>query len=708
MPTVKHTFCRICSPCCPLLAEIDDNGAITALKPDREHPVSRGFACNKGIAFLDIHHDPDRLDQPMKRTTPGREPGGEFAPLSWDQAMTEIGSRLREIRERHGANAIGFYSGNPVAFNSKAYADLSTLPARLGTDRYFNASTQDLSNRFLAVEEIFGGWVFPIPDFYRTNYLLCIGSNPRVSKWTMTSVNQPIDVLKDIVRRGGKVRYLNPRRIESAGPKSGEVIQLKPDTDVYFLAAMLHEIDRLGGFREEIIQRHGKHIEGLRAFIARYSPDRVAPVVGVAAEVIRTTAREFMEADGASTHPNTGINQGRQGTLACWLVHMLTFVTGNLGRDGGEYYAHGYCSVPTAMPPPTMIETEFGPIRPMIMGLPANLMADFIELAQNPVRALIVWSGNPLLSVGGEERLRRAFPRLELIICIDIYRNTTGEYADYLLPAADWLEHDDVNAIGNGGQTVPYAQYSEAVVAPRGERRDDWWILKRLEQELGLAGPDAMAQPMAMNEAMLAHSGLSIAQLRDAPHNTALLPQSRRDTFFEEAVVTPDKLVDCCPPAFTEALERCEQIFQELLAEPDDLLKLISLRTAHMQNGSMANSPAMRYGRGAINPLHIHPQDAARFGLAEGDTAEVFNDHGRVITPITLDDTLRPGVVALSHGYGHTQTPGMRVANAVPGVNANRLMPTGPGSFEPLSNMSHMTGVPVRIEKVAERSAASV
>jgi len=110
----------------------------------------------------------------------------------------------------------------------------------------------------------------------------------------------------------------------------------------------------------------------------------------------------------------------------------------------------------------------------------------------------------------------------------------------------------------------------------------------------------------------------------------------------------------------------------------------------------------------APNPLHIHPADAQARGLAEGDLAEVFNAFGQVVTPVTLDDTLLPGVVALSHGYGNADSPGLRTAHAAPGVNANRLMPTGVGSYEKLSNMSHMNGVVVEVERFEPGRAARV
>jgi anaerobic selenocysteine-containing dehydrogenase len=686
---------------CPLVAEVSDEGEVLSLRPDRDHPVSRGFACHKGLYYLDVHNDPDRLNTPLKRLNPRPEKPGRFEPVGWDEAFRDIGERLRGLRDRYGPDAIAVYAGNPIAFNSKAFGSAYSLALRLGSKRAFNAATQDLSNKRAATLAVFGSLIAPVPDFYRTNYHLCLGTNPKVSKWTLVSTHRPLHVLEDVVARGGKVVFVNPRRIESVGPTTGDLLQIKPDTDVYFLAAVLQHVDELGGFRDDVIARHGKNIEGLRAFIRRYPADRVANVTGLAPEQIRQVAQEFMAADGASTHMSTGINQTRQGTLAAWLLHMLTFVTGNLGRDGGEYYARGYVSSASHMAykAEPAFESELGELRHVAGAIPGNLLADFIELKENPVRALIVLSGNPLLSIGGEERLRKAFSKLEFMVAVDIYRNATGELADYVLPAADWLERPDVNAVSNGMQLIPYVQFSDAVVEPRFDRRDDWWILSRLEQELGLPSPlDTNTQdPLKLDEAKLAGAGLSIDQLRAMPHHTALLPQPPRDTFFEEVVRTPDRKVDCCPESFAEAIERCEAIFRELEAEDPGQLKLISLRTLHMHNGALMNMKSLKRGRHAENALHMHPADAAARGLGEGDEVAVWNANGRVVTRTLLDDTLRPGVVALTHGYGHVDSPGVSLANAAPGVNVNRLLPTGPGSYEPLSNMSHMTGVAVEV-----------
>jgi anaerobic selenocysteine-containing dehydrogenase len=172
-----------------------------------------------------------------------------------------------------------------------------------------------------------------------------------------------------------------------------------------------------------------------------------------------------------------------------------------------------------------------------------------------------------------------------------------------------------------------------------------------------------------------------------------------RTRFYEEAVHTPDKKVDCCPEIFTPALARAETLFVAMAAEDPNVLKLISLRTNYMHNGNLMNMRALKRGAHAENAIHIQPDDARDRELAEGEIAEIWNENGRLRAPVKFDSTLLRGVVALAHGYGHARSPGTSLAAERPGVNANALMPTGPARFEPLSNMSHMTGIPVSVGK---------
>lgn len=215
---------------------------------------------------------------------------------------------------------------------------MASFSRKIGVTRTFSAGTQDCSNKFAAGEAVFGTTTLhPVPDIDHTDYLLIIGENPKISHMSFLSISDAMSKLKAEKKRGTVIQYVNPREIESADG-TGAVIQIKPEADLYFLAALLHEIERTGGFREDVISAHGKNIDGLKAFIRSYSPARVEKVVGIPENVIREVADRFSKAKRAAVHMSTGANMGRQGTLTYWLVQMLSFVTGNLDKKGVRYF----------------------------------------------------------------------------------------------------------------------------------------------------------------------------------------------------------------------------------------------------------------------------------------------------------------------------------------------------------------------------------
>ncbi len=698
-----HTFCRICEPTCALIAEVDETQTVRLL-PDKSHPVHRGFACHKGLNFTEIHHDPDRLNTPLRRRN-GKDAAADFEATDWDSAAQAIAERLNEVQARWGSESVGMYTGNPSAFNSTARVGSRAFASALGVRYAFGSGTQDCANKFAASEQVFGtANLHPIPDFKHTAYFLSIGSNPKISHASFVHMTDPMASIRDVVRRGGKVVHVNPRRIESATPATGDVLQIKPDTDLYFLAALIHEIFAADLHDAEYLAAHGHRVDALRAFVSDYSADRVAAVVGVPADDIRQVARDFAGAKGAAVHASTGINMGRQGTLAYWLVQMLSLVTGNLGRRGGNLYSPGYFPAATVGKPKTdnpFFDTEFGEIRRTAGSLPGNLLADYIEAGH--IKALVVMSGNPVLSMGGEAKLRAALKQLELLIVIDIYAGATAEHADFVLPATDWLEREDINALALGFQPEPYVQYTDAVVPPIGERRAEWWIFARILQALGqpsLLDHEA-PDPLGKIDRQLAHSDLSIEALKNMPGHVHRLPDPEPDLLFQLAVHHDGAQVDCCPPLFEPDLARAREIFEELENEDPNALKLITLRTNYMVNSWFHNAPSLKRQHALDNPLHMNPQDAERLGFADHSEVLVSNRHGRITATVKYDDTLRQGVVAMTHGWGHGNNPRFSVASNHPGVNVNELLPTGPASFERLSSQSFMTGIPVEVASVA-------
>jgi formate dehydrogenase len=508
--------------------------------------------------------------------------------------------------------------------------------------------------------------------------------------------------MEAIKQRGGKICFVNPRVTESSTPETGETLLIKPGTDVYFLAALLNEIEKTGGLDEGIIEKWGKDLTKALEFVRQYPAERVAEVTGISPEAIKTTATDFIAANGAGIYVSVGVNQGRQGILAAWLADLIVFVTGNLGKKGGMYKPNGFSTFAPPMPlGKVRVETSLGELSytmPGTVPLPTVALPELIE--NGDIKAVVMLSGNPLMSASGEDKLRAAFAKLDLLISVDIQRNASAEMSDYILPGSDFLERADINFIANGTQPIPYLQYTDAVVEPKFERRHDWRILLDIAKAMGVfTGDDP--DGWGIIHKILGPSGLTIETLKGLPHQTKFFESAPYEHVYETCLKHEDGKVHCYPPEFEDygLFARCEELFKELESEPVGTLKMISMRTPYMHNTWFSNLAKFRRGAQSVNPLHINSIDATRLELTEGEDIRVFNQYGSIETQVRIDDDLRPGAVAMTHGYGKGRAA-MRVAEGNPGANANRLVPNTMDTVEPLSNMTWIGAYPIEVEKL--------
>jgi anaerobic selenocysteine-containing dehydrogenase len=659
------------------------------VRPYHDDPVTAGFACNKGLLCGEIHHDPHRLNQPQRRTADG------FVNASWEEANQDIADRVNAIIAEHGPNAIAGYIGNPAAFNATAGPALALFIAMFGSTSLFTTGSQDCSNKFAVAEMLWGSsQIHLIADVDHTDHMLLFGTNPRVSKGSFLAMPDPIARLGAIEERGGTVRFFDPRRIE---PKVGEVIQLKPDTDVYLLAAMLHEIDLRRGFDESGVARITE-LEAVRDFLKNFSAETVAPVVGLEAEVIVQIALDFADAPTASVHMSTGVNMGRQGALAYWLMHLLSILTGNFDRVGGNIPStRGTDPAPASAGSglDSFIDSPWGTYRPTVSSHPCALLIDMIR--DGAVKALFVTAGNPLLTMGGGTELAEALASLDLLVTVDLFRNATGELADWALPATDWFEREDLNTFVQGTLVTPYVQWAGPIVEPIGERRTEQRIFNDIADAAGapIMFPNGTDMLAAINDSALGRQGLSLASLRELPDGIALLEQVTPGSFLD--TMRPDGRIEGDPPMLRMAKSRAVEQFGELTSEPLGTLKMITRRTSHTINSALQNVEKLKAKGAADNPLYMSPADATRLALVDGAAVRIANRWGAIESTVKIDDTLRDGVVAMTHGFGNANTSGMPHAQRFPGVNVNALAPVGPGSFDPVSTMSQLTGIPVEV-----------
>src|SRR5919109_2815627 len=316
----KVTFCRICEPLCGLVATVEE-GRVTQLRPDKNHPLSRGQACPKGIAMTDVQNDPDRVLYPLKRTGGP----GEFERVGWTEAMEDIAARLKRIVAERGPGAIAWYMGNPGAFSYSHVLWVKGFLDALGSPHYYTAGSQDVNNRFAASALLYGSpLVVPIPDLRRTSFLLMVGANPLISHGSVLSAPRVREQLLEIER----VVVVDPRRSETA--RQFEHLPVRPDTDAFLLLSLIATVFEEGLADRVFLERWADGAAGLERLALAHPPEVTESRTGIPAARVRELARDFADAEGAAAYGRTGSCLGRFGTLVSFLLDALNAVTGNV------------------------------------------------------------------------------------------------------------------------------------------------------------------------------------------------------------------------------------------------------------------------------------------------------------------------------------------------------------------------------------------
>ena len=711
----KKTFCRICEAQCGLIVKTQDNRVID-IEPNKDHVASKGYACIKGLKMGDFVHSPDRLEQPLKKVD------GQFIPIPWQQALTEIGDKLKAIHQQHGGEAIAAYMGNPIGFSMWPTATLTLFLKAFGSDKLFTPGTQDCANKFAGGERLFGSpndQVFP--DIDNTRALIVIGSNPVISKMSFISMPHPMERIKAIEERGGKVYWVNPRLTESA-KRVGEHLSIRPDTDVFFLLGFLHEVIRRNAVDIEHVNQYMNGYETLVEASQPWTPQRVARVTRIPAVKLLEVVDTYLNADGAAIYSSTGVNQGSFGLMAYWLQEAINAISGNLDRRGGVLAGKAvFRSPPAAGKTP---KSRINDIPYVNSTVPAGIMADEI-LTPGPgkVRAMINMSGNPLLTCAGSDRLATAFEDLELFVCIDIVRNETAAHADYILPGLHSLERADMPFYFftfMGLMPTRSFTYTEPVLSPAGESRDEGLIFRQLCRAAGrsLAGSRMLQWLSNVAEALdklplpgrrvsldrlfislLTRSARlgGVRKLEKHPDGVLLEP-NRPGDYLGQRVNTTSGKVELAPADLVARANDLESVFENERRNAG-ALKLIQKRERFTHNSWAHNVEAFVKGDRSTNYLYIHPEDAQARNLNSGDQARISVGDNAIEVPVRLDEDMQPGTISVPHGWGHQHASGLSVARITGGANVNIIIPDGPDSIEPGSGMSHMNGVIAEVNR---------
>jgi anaerobic selenocysteine-containing dehydrogenase len=724
MLETKTTFCRICEALCGLEVDVED-GKIVDIRADDEHVATDGFGCPKGLKQHRILSSPDRLQYPMKRV------GSEWHRVSWEQALAEIGGKVRELVGDCGPDSVGMYVGTAAGFGVLHPIFAQGFMDGIGTRSMYSSATQDCANKFAVAREVYGfALTQPFPDVDQVRCLIIVGANPLVSKWSFLQVPNPSKRIKGIQARGGKVYVVDPRKTETAKVAS-EHVSIRPGTDVFLFLSFLHELIAIGGVDRGRVERHMNGFAEIENLARSWSPERTAPVTRIPAATLREMVRTYRDADGAALYSSTGVNMGGNGALAFWIQEVINAVSGNLDRRGGVLVGNGIFDFPGfGKKHGVMTRTNtsrIGGFTSVNDAFPGGILADeILTPGERQVRALFVTGGNPLITMPNADRLRGAFEKLELLVCLDIFLNETASLAHYVLPTTAPLQRPDLPFIFPlflGLQAKPYLQATERVIPPDGEQRDEATIYLDLAHAcgVGLFGSKVAQRTLEaarriyhwrhperkpevpqewLLSALLRICGEgSFRSLLDRRHGRRR-PDHTGGDYLEKRCVTDDRRVQLAPPTLLRQAEKLEADFAREI-DNGSVMKLITRRAVTTHNSWTHNFPDFLTGGRDTNRLYLHPEDAQRLGLTDGDYADVTTETAAIRLPVALLDDLQPGTVAVPHGWGHQHAQGLQVASKTRGVNVNILAADGADRIERVSGMALLTGIPVDVKRAA-------
>jgi len=649
---VEHaTYCRICAAACGIVVTVEGD-RVLRVRGDADHPVSRGYTCPKGRALPEFHHRPDRLDRPRRHGV----------AVGWDACLDDLAARLAALIADHGPDAVGVYLGTGLAYDMAGWHTAERVIAGIGTRQRYTPTTIDNAPILLTAELMTGATLSPCWDPERSRLLLLVGSNPVVSHGYGTAMADPVVRLRRFRERGGQVWVVDPRRTETAA-LADRHLQIRPGTDHLLLAWLVRELLRDGADADELAAAtEPSDVARLREAVEPFTRERAVAGTGAAAEELDDLLAAVRGAgSGLASMAGTGVMMSRAGLATEWLRWVLQIVTGALDRGDGMHFNQGFLFPNEDRPwPGNPPERPPGPpSRPELSGwanqYPCVAMVD--EITSGRLRALVVVGANPITAFPDPERTRAALATLDTLAVLDVVDSELVGLATHVLPMTGQLERADLSmlegvAFRNGNQ------YTPAVVAPGGERRQAWWALAQIGRRLGIEAlgrgvdPDA-ADDTAVLGRLAARSRRSFAELVAAGPHGLVTPVSVG--WYHEHVL-PGGRWRLAPPELVARLD-----------SPDPPPLVLTPRR------QVRNMNSTAYGTADDVLVELHPADAAAAGVEDGARVEVASAHGAVVGRARVGARTGPGSVSLTHG--RTELHASRLASAVVDVDELTGMP---------------------------------
>jgi anaerobic selenocysteine-containing dehydrogenase len=661
--TEQRSYCRICAAACGITVTVEGE-SVVKVRGDIDHPISRGYTCEKGRALPQWHHGSTRLNAPRVRG----------AEVEWEVALDDLAGILSGVASTDGADAIALYLATGLAYDSAGQVSCGMWMGSVGSTSFYTAATVDNAPVLVAAEQIAGHPMLnPVWEPQHSRLLLLLATNPVVSHGYGTTLADPVRRLRENQAAGGRIWTIDPRRTESAA-LSDEHLSVRPGSDVILLAALVRELFEDERCMDALARTCRDHeVTRLANAVLPFTLDAAAVATGCdRSDLIRLVA-DLRERHGhVAMFCGTGSTMSLDGILVEWLRWVLLAMTDSLDAIGGMRFNRGVVNQlsPVRLGTPPLDGPKSRPDLSRVAGqMPVAALVDEIEAGR--LKVLVITGGNPLSAFPEPDRFRRAVALLDALVVIDVAESELCDLATHVFPVTGQLERADL-ALAEQVAFRSGMQFTPAVVEPVAERRPVWWILGSLAARserpmFGGAPLDALSDETILR-GLLGHGPFEPDDVIEAgPHGVNLDPEYG----WVRERMTHDGCWSIAPEAF------CDRLAQH--QGPELGLVMVPRRESAWSN-------SVRFaGSGAEPVVLIHPDEARERQVVTGDWVAVTSAFGSLVATVSIDDAIRPGVLSVTHGH--------------PGSLTGTLTSFS-DDVDSLTAMPRASGLPVRIEKL--------
>ncbi|TYT60688.1 formate dehydrogenase subunit alpha [Natrialba swarupiae] len=665
-----ETICPYCGVGCGIKISQGDERGDVRFRPWGNAPVNEGRICIKGGAATEVVDHEDRLTDPLIRDD------GEFREATWEEAYEYVVSELERIRDQYGPDAMGFF-GSSKTMNEENYL-LQKLARRYGTNNVDNCTRMCHASTVWALRTSLGAGAMTnsMADLREECDLFWIqGANPGEQHPIANS-----QYFRQAVLDGATVIQVDPhankttRSFEIDDTDRHQHLQLNPGTDIPLLNIVLktileHHEDRPedGWIDETFVEERTDGFDDLQETLEGFDNEAAAEECGVPLEEIELAAEKYAEADNAAIFTGMGMSQHRCGVDNVQNEINLALITGNLGRPGtgvnplrGQNNVQGTCDVgamPNVLPGYQLVDDDEARERVEdVWGfeIPDEPGLTNVEISHefgNSVHGLYVVGENPVMSEPDANQVAERIKDLEFLVVQDIFLTETAAYADVVLPATSWAERD-----GTVTNTDRRVQRMRGVEKVHENTKHDLEILSEIGSRLfdgdesgstesqavpggGFAFDDPESVFEELREVCPIYHGMSYDALgTEGLHWPCYVPGDEGDPYlYAEEFETES------------GLGRIEGVSHTLPAEtPDDEYPLI-LTTArveeHYNTGTMSRRSPTLERQVPENVVDIHPADAERYGVEDGDEVTLSSRRGEIEVVAQVTEDTKEGVV---------------------------------------------------------------